>query len=59
MVRAHDFRLANREVASEADVEALVAEIRDQLLVQIRPGAGVGSSENGRKPFVFNDVRDS
>ena len=39
MVRAHDFRLANREVASEADVEALVAEIRDQLLVQIRAGS--------------------
>ena len=36
MVRGHDFRLANREVASEADVEALVAEIRDQLLAQIR-----------------------
>jgi len=39
MVRAHDFRLANREVASEADVEALVAEIRDQLLAQIRAGS--------------------
>jgi len=40
MVRAHDFRLANRVVASEADVEALVAEIREQPLAQIRPGAG-------------------
>jgi len=39
MVRAHDFRLAYREVASEADVEALVAEIRDQLLAQIRAGS--------------------
>lgn len=41
MVRAHDLRLANREVASEADVEALVAEIREQLLAQIRAGSRV------------------
>ena len=41
MVRAHDLRLANREVASEADVEALVAEIREQLLAQVRAGARV------------------
>lgn len=37
MVRAHDLRLANREVASEADV----AEIREQLLAQIRAGRRV------------------
>ena len=41
MVRAHDLRLANREVASEADVEALVAEIREQLLAQVRAGSRV------------------
>jgi len=39
MVRGHDFRLATWEVASAANVEALVAEIRDQLLVQIRAGS--------------------
>jgi hypothetical protein len=41
MVRAHDLRLANREVVTEADVEALVAEIREQLLAQIRAGSRV------------------
>jgi hypothetical protein len=35
MVRAHDLRLANREVATEA----LVAEILEQLLAQIRAGS--------------------
>jgi len=41
LVRAHDLRLANREVASEADVEALVAEIREQLLALVRAGSRV------------------
>jgi hypothetical protein len=41
MVRAHDLRLTNREVASEAEVEALVAEIREQLLAQVRDGTRV------------------
>jgi hypothetical protein len=36
-----DLRLQNREVASEADVEALVAEIRQRLLEQVRSGARV------------------
>lgn len=36
-----DLRLHNREVASESDVEALVAEIRARLLEQIRAGARV------------------
>ncbi len=35
MVRAHDLRLANREVSTEA----LVAEILEQLLAQIRAGS--------------------
>ena len=41
MVRPHDLRLSNREVASVEDVEALVMEVREQLLEQIRAGARV------------------
>jgi len=36
-----DLRLRNREVASEADVEALVDEIRQRLLEQVHSGARV------------------
>ncbi len=36
-----DLRLHNREVATEADVEALVSEIRTRLLEQVRAGARV------------------
>jgi len=36
-----DLRLQNREVTSEADVEALVAEIRTRLLEQVRSGVRV------------------
>ena len=31
MIRAHDLRLTGRELVTEADVEALVAEIREQV----------------------------
>lgn len=41
MIRPHDLRLSNREVASVEDIEALVMEIREQLLEQIRAGARV------------------
>lgn len=36
-----DLRLRNREVATDADVEALVDEIKNRLLEQIRAGARV------------------
>jgi len=36
-----DLRLHNREVATEADVEALVTEIRNRLLEQLRSGTRV------------------
>ena len=36
MIRAHDLRLSGRELATEADVDALVAEVREQLLEQVR-----------------------
>ena len=39
--RAHDLRLANREVATETGVEGLVAEIREQILARIRAGSRV------------------
>jgi hypothetical protein len=41
MIRAHDLRLSNREVATEADIDALLAEIREQLLTQIKAGSRV------------------
>jgi hypothetical protein len=41
MIRAHDLRLSNREVATEADIDALLAEIREQLLMQIKAGSRV------------------
>ncbi len=40
-IKRVDLRLRNREVASEADVEALVSEIRAQLLEQVRAGVRV------------------
>ena len=36
-----DLQLRNREVATEADVQALVEEIRERLLEQVRAGARV------------------
>jgi hypothetical protein len=36
-----DLRLRNREVATEADVQALVDEIKNRLLEQVRAGARV------------------
>ena len=36
-----DLNLKNRRVASEADVEALLAEIRDKLIAQLRAGTRV------------------
>ena len=41
VVRPVDLQLANREVATEAEVDALVTEIRDTLLAQVRGGARV------------------
>jgi hypothetical protein len=41
MIRAHDLRLSGRELVTDADVEALVAEIREQLLEQIRAGSRI------------------
>jgi hypothetical protein len=41
MIRAHDLRLTGRELVTEADVEALVAEIREQLLEQVRAGSRI------------------
>jgi hypothetical protein len=41
MIRAHDLRLSGRELATEADVEALVADVREQLLEQIRAGSRI------------------
>jgi hypothetical protein len=41
MIRAHDLRLSGRELVTEADVEALVAEIREQLLEQVRAGSRI------------------
>lgn len=39
MIRAHDLRLSVRELVTEADFEALVAEVREQFLEQIRAGS--------------------
>ena len=36
-----ELNLKNRHVATEADVEALLAEIRERLLAQLRAGTGV------------------
>ena len=36
-----DLSLRNREVATEAEVRALVEEIRERLLEQVRAGARV------------------
>ena len=36
-----DLRLRNREIATEAEVQALVEEIRNRLLEQVRAGARV------------------
>ena len=41
MITRVDLRLHNRELASEADVEALLDEIRTRLLEQIHAGARV------------------
>ena len=41
MIRRVDLQLRNRELASEADVEALVSEIRAKLLEQVRAGMRV------------------
>jgi hypothetical protein len=41
LVKRVDLRLRNRELTSEAEVEALVSEIREQLLEQLRAGARV------------------
>lgn len=61
MVRAHDLRLANREIATEADADSLSAEIRGQLLAQLRaPGEDRLKAQKTRhKSFASNDVRGS
>ncbi|GMV44308.1 MAG: hypothetical protein AMXMBFR64_60240 [Myxococcales bacterium] len=41
LVTRVDLRLHNREVATEADVEALVSEVRQRLLEQVRAGARI------------------
>ena len=41
MNRAHDLRRSGRELVTEADIDALVAEIREQLLEQVRAGSRV------------------
>ncbi|MFT4628622.1 MAG: hypothetical protein ACI8PZ_007318, partial [Myxococcota bacterium] len=41
LIRPVDLKLRNREIKTEAEVEALVSEIRERLLVQIRAGARV------------------
>jgi hypothetical protein len=41
LIRPVDLKLRNREIKTEAEVEALVSEIRARLLVQIRAGARV------------------
>lgn len=41
MIRPVDLRLANRELTTEADVDALLAEIREELLAQIKAGTRV------------------
>jgi hypothetical protein len=41
MIRAVDLRLGNRELTTEADVDALLGEIREKLLAQIRAGTRV------------------
>lgn len=41
LITTVDLRLRNREVATEADVQALVEEIRSRLLDQVRDGARV------------------
>ena len=40
-VEAMDLGLRQREVGSEADVEALVTEIRERLLARVRAGVRV------------------
>jgi hypothetical protein len=41
MIRAHDLRLWGRELVTGADVEALVADIGEQLLEQVRAGSRI------------------
>ncbi len=41
MIRAVDLRLGNRELTTEADVDALLAEIREELPAQIRAGTRI------------------
>jgi hypothetical protein len=39
-----DLRLHNREITTEADIDALVSEIRSRLLEQVRPAVGHGTT---------------
>jgi hypothetical protein len=41
LIRPVDLQLSSRELATEADVEALLAEIRDELMAQIPAGSRV------------------
>ena len=41
LIRPVELRLSSRELATEADVEALLAEIRDELMAQIAAGSRV------------------
>ena len=46
-----DLQLRNREVATEADVQALVEEIKERLLEHVRAGArGCGYCDQERRP---------
>ena len=42
-----DLQLRNREVATEADVQALVEEIRERLLERVRQATGCGCCDRG------------
>ena len=41
MIRAHDLRLSGRQPVTEAAVEALVGDIREQLLEEVRTGSWI------------------